>query len=197
MTKSKSLLQQVIERCSEEATAKNVSVYHHAAFATFECPPEPPKTHREFEDIAVEFVRHQFRAGQRVEHGPPLARETALGKAKTILKDWEGSFTKATDSTQGGLHGVLDELAKALQEEQEQMWWDLELDRIIGPLDTRAQMQIAQEILDEFGHYLPSQIRATPVGILAANYKGIVRIVMQGIAHIRRPIRGWDPAQVG
>lgn len=190
------ILQRVLRELDEHNVTRKISSYHNAAIATFAMPTKPPRNHAEFEDTIIRFISHQFAASLKTDSTVTLPREIALARAHAAISDWQEAARNAIYDTNGGIREILNHVWRKLREEQEAQYIEMALDRIVPRLDFDTQVQLAKEILREFGRYLPPDMRTQSPYLIAANYRKVVHILTAAITHIRKPLSGWEPEHV-
>jgi hypothetical protein len=188
MTTSSSIFDALFNEVTQGALTRHVSVLHDAAINLLPIPARPLATYREFEDLCIRVVQNQRAASAGRFGDRTVPPEAALARAKEIIGDWESAAIRCMDGSEGGAREVVNELWRKLKEEHETQWVEMVIDQAVHPLDPKAKLQLAQEILDRFGPFLPPDLRAKQAWELCANYRGLVKLMASLMNAITRAL---------
>jgi len=136
---------------AEDCVRRAVDQRIDAAAAYFHIETEPPLSHRHFQRVIADFVRHVYEHGLRFSQR--LSPREALGEAIAILDTsypgspgsrYDAAVVDASDSEQDGLAAVLAQLAVLIKERERRKYAQGVLATWLDPSDWHTNCEIAE-----------------------------------------------------
>ena len=171
----------------ELAIAKNVTNPHDEARMHYSLSKNTVEGFEEFADVITDYFNYHY--SRCVVPGGVMSRTEAAGRAKEILeKEYRRQggniitgYNDAHDGTNGGLRVIFDKIAEQLKAESVERYIRDAFDRYVTPNSWEQKLDIIRQFIVQYGHLLPSSIRADQPERYAQNYEELIRAFMDSL----------------
>lgn len=185
-----SKLGRILDMLDADRIAEVLGNKNEMARETFSLARNTVSSHPEFYDIIMRYYRHHF--AETVCRGVPIPDDMAASDARSILDQayrdqggYEGAYNNARTGKAGGMRGVLNAIAGAMRNRQEEQYIEHIFFTHIDPMDYDESVEIMKQYLDRFGGYLAPSDRARSPHDLSRNYDVIIKAHARAMGTIR------------
>jgi hypothetical protein len=175
------------EALDERVLSERITIPHDEARLKYRLTSNTVRDASEFERIIGDY--YAYHHGQCVSHGGKLPEFQAVQAAKRIIENVYrrrnqtilNAISDGTTGNNGGMRQMLDFLNDALKNESLESYIEETFDRHVQVDSWTQKVAVIREVQVEFGHLLPERIRARAAEELAANYKDLLRGIIDGL----------------
>jgi hypothetical protein len=169
-------MQHVTELLSQDYFKEHIDDPIDAAVWEFELKDAYEYSHQVFHELLTDFVQHVYRKALPCQR--ELSRSQAHGQAILLLmhgyvgaraRGYSAALADALDPDQGGVPGVLAQLAEIMKARLRGMHVRWVISRYFDSADWETQCSLAYMILDRCGRYLPAHLRDLDPEYFASN----------------------------
>jgi len=132
------------------------------------------KTHLEFENILISYVKHHMQ--EIFGHYPPP--EFCLGKARRFLEEsigFQNCPYIALSGAQGGIPYLLNQVAEGFKKEAKEAYFTYVIDTYIDPLSYPDIIEVMREMKAKLGGYSPQSFQQyVTAEEMAKDYRAIL-----------------------
>jgi hypothetical protein len=175
-----SKLMNILNKLEPRSIARVVSDAHNMAREAFTLSKNTVSGHAEFLETITRYYRHHYAhtiAAKVVLPDDMVSSEVRnlLDRAYRDYGGYEGAYQNARTGKAGGMHAILNGIADALRQQQEQRYIDHVFYSEVDPMNYEEIVELMREYLDRFGGLLPPDYRARSPHDLARNYDTIIK----------------------
>ncbi len=167
----------VLGAINDVVVAEKIDKAHQRARQIFDDRRTVIRDYREFEDVTSRFVIHQSR---EAVGGGTLSRSEAIGQASHILNQSRrygsvnNAYQAAVSGRNGGLPGVLDEMASVFTDISSRNYIRAAIDQYVSPVSWEDRKAIVREIFSRYRHILPADLQNADPDQFANNYSALI-----------------------
>ena len=169
---------------------------HEMARESFHLTGNTVSSHKEFYDIILKYYRHHF--SRTIASGTPVPEDVAAGEARRILErsfreygGYEGAYKNAISGKAGGMVAVVNAIATALRQNQEELHIENVFYKEIDPMDYEEIVELMVQLLDRFGGYLSPSERARDPHDLVRNYDELIKMLARSVSSVRGMVKKY------
>jgi len=177
--------QEVIDRMlsllSEERILAEIDQPLDEAVGAFQLELREPLSHSSFNEVVAQFIRHIYRAGLRLPRH--LSKTEALAEAVFLLQRYyQGGYTEGYDGalwdamsrSLEGLELALSRLGESVKEVERNKYVNSVFAQHVDLLDWETKRQLVITYLDQYGDFLPAQVRELDPARLVDHFHALI-----------------------
>jgi len=172
---------------SEQTIVDHVTGPIDQATLKFRLSSTTVRDEREFESVIGRYIKHVY--SECIAPGADMPDFEAVGRAKQLLANAYrrrrqtllNALANAVDGLNGGMPGVVRDLAEGVKAESLEHYLDDVFDRHVRMGSWEERVAVIKALMDSYGDLLPEAIRNQPPERYAANHKEFLRSLWEVI----------------
>jgi hypothetical protein len=189
------LAQSLIDALDERELAQRIGIPHDEVRLRYHLRSNTVRDAQEFERVIGDYVAYHHEAC--ISPGGRLRDFEAVSRAKQILQSVYrrrnqtllNAVADGVAGLNGGMMGIINHLADALKEESIENYIEDTIDRHVQIDSWSQKVALMRDLLAHYGHVLPESIRIQPPEKFAADYKALVRGLVEGLRESKSAFR--------
>ena len=163
-------VQEILNMLHVDAISRNIESRHKSIREAYRVPRYVPRDEDDCFDILVKYYQYHF--SKSLGGGVPPARDMALFQVRQVLDKHGGGYGMAVKNALrgrgGGLIGLIDNVADAMEEQAVEQYFTAVLTRYASVLDFDYRVMLATQVLQQYGrHMLPGEHLPSPYELAA------------------------------
>lgn len=161
--------------------AQRVGLQHDEARLHYDQTYSAVSDNQEFHRVIADYWNHHWSCtsgqGHRIPELPAMVRARQIlekicqrnGRSEMELL-WD-----AIEGTNGGLRGILDQMADAIKAEQVECYISCVIHKHVDPTSRDDHTEIVRQLFDHYRCFLPDWVNPDEPGIYAVHYEKLIR----------------------
>jgi hypothetical protein len=187
-------LEELMESIDPSRTIDRVSAAVDDAFNSFSYN-SPIGSFDDYEEYMSRFVEHIESVVLNFGSGVPYNKDFWLARYSSLVKKghgpdaWKWNYEKILTGKDGGTYQLLKDVAAMILEDRSGREISGRIGRFWESLSDDEKLEAADELLQNFGHMLPSQYTGSGAAYLKMNFTRVLEKYPQLVMEIRRAMR--------
>ncbi len=174
----------IMQLLNPKEVIATTEVPHDNARASFKQPNSIVSSHKEFQDILMSYVAHDFNQTLKTNFPPDLC----LHIARTHIDSqdrYDNAVYISMSGTKGGINYVLNLINEGFKSEAKKAYFTYIMDKYVDPIDFDEVVDLMREFKQKLGGYAPSSFNFITPENMAGDYKRIIWSYIDNLTHYR------------